>query len=147
MIITEGLDFEYERGYKYKFSAKKVWMQVPPQDVSSIKYEIIELISKEKVITNNSEKNLKLLVASETVKFTPKYPYEYEEDDNMTPKIYDALKVKNIDSNNWMALTEIEGFNYETGYEYELIVKKVTQAEPYSVRYVLIETISKEKKN
>lgn len=146
-IITEGLDFEYERGYEYKFSAKKVWMQVPPQDVSSIKYEIIELISKEKVITNNSEKNLKLLVASETVKFTPKYPYEYEEDDNMTPKIYDALKVKNIDSNNWMALTEIEGFNYETGYEYELIVKKVTQAEPYSVRYVLIETISKEKKN
>ena len=65
----------------------------------------------------------------------------------MTPKIYDALKVKNTDSDNWMALTEIEGFNYENGYEYELKVKKVTQAEPYSVKYVLIETISKEKKN
>ena len=146
-IITEGFDFDYERGYEYKFRVKKVWMQEPPQDVSSIKYEFIELFSKEKVITNDSEENLNLFVASETVKFTPKYPSEYEDEDNMTPKIYDALKVKNTDSDNWMALTEIEGFNYENGYEYELRVKKVTQAEPYSVKYVLIETISKEKKN
>ena len=65
----------------------------------------------------------------------------------MTLKIYKALKVKNTDSNNWMALTEIEGFNYDTGYEYELIVKKIIQAEPYAVRYVLIETVSKKKKN
>lgn len=146
-IITEGFDFEYERGYEYKFRVRKVWMQQPPQDVSSIKYQYIELLSKDKVITNDSEENLNLFVASETVKFTPKYPSEYEDEDNMTPKIYDALKVKNTDSDNWMALTEIEGFNYEDGYDYELKVKKETRAEPYSVKYVLIETISKEKKD
>ena len=146
-IITEGFDFEYERGYEYKLRVKKIWMQEPPQDVSSIKYEFIEFLSKEKVIINDSEENINLFVSSKTVKFTPKYPSEYEDEDNMTPKIYDALKVKTTDSNNWMALTEIEGFDYETGYEYELRVKKVTQAEPYSVKYVLLETISKEKKN
>ncbi|MDO5971395.1 DUF4377 domain-containing protein [Flavivirga aquimarina] len=146
-IITEGFDFDYERGYEFKFRVKKIWMQEPPQDVSSIKYEFIELLSKEKVITNDSEENLNQFVASETVKFTPKYPSEYEDEDNMATKIYDALKVKNTDSDNWMILTEIEGFNYENGYEYELRVKKVTQAEPYSVKYVLIEIISKEKKN
>lgn len=144
-IMTDGFDFDYERGYEYKFRAKKVWMQNPPQDVSSIKYEFIELLSKEKVITDDSEENINLFVSSETVKFTPKYPTEY--DDNMTPKIYDALKVKNTDSDNWMALTAIEGFDYEAGYEYELRVKKITQAEPYSEKYVLLETLSKERKN
>ena len=144
-IITEGFDFDYERGYEYKFSVKKVWMQDPPQDVSSIKYEFIELLSKEKVITNDREEDVNLFVSSETVKFTPKYPSEY--DDNMIPRIYNALKVKNNDSDTWMALTEIEGFDYETGYEYELSVKKVTHAEPYSVKYVLLETLLKERKN
>lgn len=144
-IITEGFDFDYERGYEYKLKVKKIWMQEPPQDVSSIKYEFIELLSKEKVITNDSEEDINLFVSSETVKFTPKYPSEYEDEDNLTPKIYDALEVKTTDSSNWMALMEIEGFDYEVGYEYELRVRKVTQAEPYSVKYVLLETISKEK--
>ena len=36
-IITECFEFEYERGYKYTFKAKKIWMSNPPQDVSSIK--------------------------------------------------------------------------------------------------------------
>jgi hypothetical protein len=145
-IITEGFDLDYERGYEYKLKVKKVWMQEPPQDVSSIKYEFIELLSKEKVITNDSEENLNLFVSSETVKFTPKYPFEYEDEDNAIPKIYDALKVKNTDSDNWMALTDIEGFDNESGYEYELTVKKITHAEPYSVKYVLLEIISKEEK-
>ncbi|MCW3786040.1 DUF4377 domain-containing protein [Plebeiibacterium sediminum] len=146
-IITDGFDFDYERGYEYKFRAKKVWMQEPPQDVFSIKYEFIELLSKERVIINDSEENINLFVSSKTVKFTPDYPSEYVDEENITPKIYDALNVKNTDSDNWMALTKIEGFNYETGYEYVLKVKKITQAEPYSVKYVLLETISKENKN
>ena len=143
-IITEGFDFNYERGYEYKLKVKKVWMKEPPLDVSSIKYEFIELLSKEKVITSDSEENLKLFVSSGTVKFTPKYPVEYEDDN--TPKIYDALKVKIINTDNWMVLTDIEGFDYETGYEYELSVKKVIQADPYSVKYVLLDILSKKEK-
>jgi hypothetical protein len=146
-ILTEGFNFDYERGYEYKLKVKKVWMQEPPQDVSSIKYVFIELLSKEKAITSNSEENIELFVSSETVKFTPKYPSEYEDEDNIIPKIYDALKVKIVGFDDWMAITEIEGFDYEAGYEYELSVKKITQADPYSVKYVLLRILSKEKKS
>ncbi len=144
-IITEGFDFEYERGYEYTFKVKKVWMKEPPQDVSSVKYIFVELLSKNKVITKDSEKNICLFVASETVKFTPKYPSEYEEG-GQAPKVYDALRVKENGTDNWMALTKIDGFSYEKGYEYALNVKKITQATPYSVRYVLLEVLSKNPK-
>jgi HEPN domain-containing protein len=141
--ITEGFNFDYERGFEYKLKVKKIWMLDPPQDVSSIKYVFLELVSKERVITENSEEIINLFVESETIKFTPKYPNEYQSD--QTPMIYDALKVK--DANNWMALTEIEGFDFEAGYEYELSVKKVTQAVPYAIKYVLVDVISKKIKS
>ena len=146
-IITEGFDFSYERGYEYTLKVKKVWMQNPPQDVSSIKYVFIELLTKKKVITKDSEKSLELFVSSQTVKFTPKYPSEYEKvAGGETPKIYDALHVKENGTNNWMALIKIEGFEYIKGYEYVLNVKKITQADPYSVRYVLLDIVSKTEK-
>jgi hypothetical protein len=143
-IITDGFNFDYEKGNEYILKVKKIWIKEPPQDVSSVKYVFIELLSKKKVITENSEKNIKLFVSSQTVKFTPKYPGEYENvAGGETPKIYDALHVKADGTNNWMALTKIEGFLYEKGYEYMLNAKKITQAEPYSVRYVLLDIISK----
>jgi hypothetical protein len=147
-IITEGFDFDYERGYEYTFKAKKVWMKDPPQDVSSVKYIFIGLLSKKKVITEDSEKNITLFVAPETVKFTPKYPNEYEEvAGGQMLKVYDALHVKEKGTNNWMALIGIEGFDYETGYEYMLNVKRITRAEPYAVSYVLLDILSKTEKN
>lgn len=147
-MLTEGFDFEYEKGYEYVFKVKKVWMQEPPQDASSIKYIFIEQLSKTKVITENSEENIHLFVSSETVKFTPNYPPEYEDIGGIQcPKVYDALYAKEEGSNLWMALTGIEGFNFEAGYEYVLDVKKITQAEPYSVRYILLDVLSKNVKN
>src|SRR5665648_35991 len=145
-IITEGFDINYERGYKFTLRVKKVWMYEPPQDASSIKYIFIELLSKEKVITEDSEENIELFVSSQTVKFTPKFPGEYEEDESH-PKIYNALLVKKIGTDSWMALTKIEGFDFEEGYEYMLNVKKMTQAEPYSVSYILQNINSKTLKN
>ncbi len=147
-ILVEGLqDFNYERGYRYTFSAKKIWMAEPLQDVSSIKYVVTRLLSKDKVITSDSEDEMTLFVASETVKFIPRYRPEYEVNDESSPNIYDALHVKEAGTNSWMAIIDIEGFNYEAGYEYEIRVKKVTKAEPYSVRYVLLDIVSKEKKS
>lgn len=143
-IITEGFDFDYERGYEYTFKVKKIWMHNPPQDVSSIKYVFIELLSKKKVITENSEKDIELFVSSKTVKFTPNYPREFE--DGEVPKIYDALHVKETNTYAWITLVDIEGFNFEEGFEYLLNVKKVTQAEPYSVKYVLLDILSKKEK-
>jgi hypothetical protein len=146
-IITDGFNFNYERGYEYILKVKKIWMQNPPQDVSSVKYVFIELLTKKKVITKDSEKNIELFVSSQTVKFTPKYPSEYEKGaGGEVPKIYDALRVKENGTDNWMALTKIEGFDYIKDYEYVLNVKKITQADPYSVRYVLLDIVSKTEK-
>ena len=144
-IIFEDLNIDYERGYKYTLKAKKVWMHEPPQDVSSIKYVYIELLSKEKVITENSEEIIELLVLSETVRFTPEYPSEFEADES--PKIYNALHTKKNGTDDWMTLTVIEGFDFEDGYEYVLNVKKITQADPYLVRYILLDIKSKTLKN
>jgi hypothetical protein len=145
-ILTENFDLKYERGYKYTLKVKKVWMHEPPQDASSIKYVFIELLSKEKAITQNSEEEIELFVSSKTVKFTPKFPGEYEGNESY-PKIYNALQVKKTGTNDWMALTKIEGFDFEEGFEYVINVEKVTQAEPYSVKYMLLKTVSKIKKN
>ncbi len=140
-IIVDNFEIDYERGYEYKFEAKKIWMQNPPQDVSSVKYVIIKSVSKTKVITEDSEQNVQLLIAPETVPFTPKYPNELDGDGKL--KVYDALRVNEVGTNNWLALKNIEGFNFEAGYEYVIDAKKVTTAEPYSVKYVLVSVISK----
>lgn len=85
-----------------------------------------------------------LFVSSETVRYSPLYPLEYNEDG--FPKIYDALFAKKEGSTSWMGIIEIEGFTYEEGYEYSLKVKEVIEADPYSKRYALIEILSKEEK-
>ena len=146
-ILTEGINVSenYERGYRFTYKAKKVWMDNPPQDVSSIKYVFTELVSKERVISKDSEEDMTLFVSSETVKYSPQYPIEYDEDG--LPRVYDALLAKKVGTTNWMGIIEIEGFEYEEGYEYNLKVKEIVEAEPYSKRYVLVEILSKERKD
>ncbi|MFV0506543.1 MAG: DUF4377 domain-containing protein [Bacteroidales bacterium] len=138
-ILIEGLEFEYNRGYRYMFKAKKIWMSNPPQDVSNIKYRIKELLSKEKMVKSDSEEELTLIVASETVKFLPRYRSDIEN------RIYDALSVRVAGVETPIAIIEVEGFNHEPGYKCTIRVKKYTQANPYHVRYSLLEVISKEK--
>ncbi|MFV0506498.1 MAG: DUF4377 domain-containing protein [Bacteroidales bacterium] len=140
-IIIDGIDFEYERGYRYTFKAKKIWMTDPPQDVSSVKYNIEELLSKERIITSNKEEELKLTVAPNTVKFLPCYRSDLKN------QIHDALSVKEVGTEGNMAIVSIENFDYESGYEYTIRVKKSTQAEPYSIKYTLLEVISKTKQD
>lgn len=154
-IIFEGSDnFDYERGYEYKLKVKKVWMQDPPQDVASVKYIFIELLSKEKVIKDDTEKDIEVVVSDKTVKFTPRYPTEYEQVETESgeiyerPKVYDALYMEeNGDNSKKILVTGIDGFDYEEGYEYILSIKKKIQAEPYAVEYSLIEIISKEERD
>jgi len=143
-IITEGINFRenYERGYRFTYKAKKVWMNNPPEDVSSIKYVFTEIVSKEKIILEDSEEDMILFVSSETVKFSPRYPSEYDEDGY--PKVYDALFAKKEGTTKWMCIIEIGNFEYEEGYEYSIKVKEIIEAEPYSKRYALVEILSKE---
>lgn len=102
----------------------------------------LEQLSKKKTITEDSEENLELIVASKTVKFTPKFPNEYEETGS-SPNIYRALHAKMTGTDNWMALIEIEGFYYEERSEYILTVRKINRAEPYLIRFILIDINSR----
>nr|WP_319400323.1 DUF4377 domain-containing protein [uncultured Carboxylicivirga sp.] len=141
-IIVEGLDFEYQRGYRYTFLATKVKMANPPADVSSIKYILNELVSKTKVITQNSEEEFNLGVAAQTIPFIPCFPTPVNEDGS--PVVYDAMRAIQEGSDSWMAIVNIEGFEYEPGYQYLLKVKKIVTATPYSKRFVLVDVLSKE---
>ncbi|QQY34713.1 DUF4377 domain-containing protein [Chryseobacterium gleum] len=62
-----------------------------------------------------------------------------------------CLQVKENDSENWTNFySSIEGFTYEPGYEYVLKVKteKIENppADASSIRYTLVEQVSKTKK-
>lgn len=41
--------FDYEEGYVYDLMVRKIPVEDPPQDASSIKYELVRILSKEKV--------------------------------------------------------------------------------------------------
>lgn len=141
--ITEGLDYnnDYERGYEYKYKVEKVWMQDPPLDVSSVKYRFLKLLSKKKVITENSEKNIQLYVLPQKVEYVPRF---YKDDITGVAQRNSATLAKNMSSEEWIALFEIEGFDFDAGYEYVVNVKELTIAEPYSKSYSLVDVVSKD---
>ncbi len=138
-ILTNGdssfNNFDYEKGFEYKIEAKKTFLKNPPQDGSSIIFEFIKIISKTKVITQNSEQLIELQVGPAKVGFISR----------SQNGIQQALFVKENTETNMKPLLEIEGFNFEEGYKYKLSVKKIIQAEPYSVKYILLDVVLKEK--
>lgn len=93
-ILMEGFDFDLEWGYEYTFTAKKVWMSNPPQDVSSIKYIFAGPLTSKKVITEDSEKEVEVFVHPETVKYTPREFYASGNEEDV--KVYDALLIRSV---------------------------------------------------
>ena len=137
-LLTSGQsiydNIEYEKGYEYKIEARKIFLKNPPQDGASIEFEFIKSLSKKKAITQNNELQIEMEVGPTKVEFISL-------SQNKPQK---GLLVKENGENKMKPLLGIEGFNYEEGYTYMLSVKKVIQAEPYSVTYVLVDIISKE---
>ncbi|MBJ7880461.1 DUF4377 domain-containing protein [Gelidibacter salicanalis] len=137
-ILTNGGDFSdnfnYEKGYEYKIEARKIFLKNPPQDGSSIIFEFVKIISKTKVVTQDSEQQIEMEVGPTKVGFISRSLNEIQE----------ALFVKENGDTHMKPLLEIEGFNHEEGYEYQLNVKKIIEAEPYSVKYILVDIVSQE---
>lgn len=136
-IIFEGLDIDYQRGYEYRLKAKKIWMSNPPMDVSNVKYVITKLISKEKVITEPTQNIIEITVKPELVEYFQIFPNNYDE--NGIPKQIDAMLAFNTKTSEPIIIAEIAGFDYEEGKEYLLEVKKITEPDPFSVRYELVD--------
>jgi hypothetical protein len=127
-------NLEYKKGYEYKVKVRKIFLKNPPLDASSIKFEFIKRLSKKKIITQNSEQQIEMEVAPIKTGFIP----------ILEKEIQQALLVKENGEHNVKPLIGIEGFNYEEGYQYKLSVKKMIEAEPYSVKYILLAIVSKE---
>jgi len=138
-VLTSGGssfdDFDYEKGYQYKVKARKTTLANPPQDGSSIVYDYLETISKKKVVTENSEQQSEIEVGPKKVGYIARSQNGRQE----------AFFIKENGVENTKLVVGIENFNFEEGNRYKLKVKKVIQAEPYTVKYILIEVVSKVK--
>lgn len=137
-IITEGFDFEYKPGYEYSFKAKKVWMAEPPQDVSSIKYVFVGPLKKKQIIVEDQQTNFQVKISPQLVQFAPRFT-KTESD----PDVLDTFMGRETDSNELIVFREIEGFEFEEGYNYLLDIRKEVSANPYTVKYVLNEVLEK----
>lgn len=137
-LLTSGEsiydNLEYEKGYEYKIEAKKIFLKNPPQDGSSVEFEFIKTLSKKKAITQNNELRIEMEVGPTKVGFISLSQNEPQQ----------GLLVKENGEIKMKPLLGIEEFNYEEGYKYKLSVKKIIQAEPYSVKYILVDIISQE---
>ncbi len=102
----------------------------------------MEQLSKKKEVTENSEKDIQLYVLPQKVEYSPWIVKKAIADG--TSQRYDALHARNEKTGEWMALLEIEGFDFENGYEYVINVRETTQADPYEKRYTLLDVVSKE---
>lgn len=127
-------DMDYKKGFEYKVKLKKTTLKEPLMDASGIRYEFIKILSKKKVITQNSEEQIEMEIAPKRIGFLPISQEEVQQ----------VLLVKENGADDMKPLIGIEGFNYEEGYKYKLSVKKMIQAEPYQVKYVLLDILSKE---
>lgn len=84
-------------------------------------------------------KEITIWVDSQTTEYTP-----WGSD-----MLYEGIKIKESENDDWqvLPLNGIEGFAYEAGYEYKLLVLKTTLANPpmdaSSVTYRLIEIVEK----
>ena len=138
-VLTSGGssfdDFDYEKGYEYKVKARKTTLANPPQDASSIVYDYLETISKKKVVTENSEQQIEIEVGPKKLGYIARSQNGRQE----------AFFIKENGAENTKIVTAIDNFNFEEGNRYKLKVKKVIQAEPYVLKYILIEVVSKVK--
>lgn len=126
-------NFDYQKGYSYLIKAKKTTLKNPPQDGSSVLYDYIETLSKERVITQDSTAEILITVSPNKVKYTFR-----------NGETGDAFLIREEGSPNLRVVTKIENFDFKEGTTYKVAVVKTIQAEPYKVTYESLEIVSEE---
>lgn len=135
----EGIEgFTYEQGYEYQLRVKAEQLSDPPQDGSSIRYTLLEQISKipaHSVIPAHP---------TFTMEVAPT-PVSYYE------RLYLGVRFPEAGINEWQPWPfPIEGFDYEPGYTYRLSIGTSVVPSPespggyFTVRYSLLELLGKE---
>lgn len=127
-------NFNYQKGYKYKLKATKITLNHAPQEGANTTYEYLETLSKEKVLDRDIESEITIEVAPVKINFMP-----------IGKEPQSTYLTKATTEHTPRPITSIEGFDFEKGYTYRLLVKKIIQATPYKERYILSKIISKNK--
>ncbi len=121
--------FEYEEGFLYDLLIEEQTVENPPAGGSSIKWVLVEVLDTTPVNIST------IIVGPEQV-----------ECEGAGPQL--CYQVKNNPEEDWQLFySQIEGFQFEPGYEYELLVAEVPVKNPpadaSTVQYILVEEVSK----
>lgn len=136
--VYEGIEgFDYEPGYEYKLRIKAKQLADPPQDASSVRYSLLELISKTPARSNIPDSYYPTF----TMEVAPEPVSYYGE-------LYLSVRFPEVGLNDWQRWPfRIEGFDYEQGYSYKLKVgTSVVGVDEgyYTVQYSVLEMLDKQ---
>ena len=136
--VYEGIEgFDYEPGYEYKLRIKAKQLAEPPQDASSVRYSLLELISKTPARSNIPDSYYPTF----TMEVAPEPVSYYGE-------LYLSVRFPEVGLNDWQRWPfRIEGFDYEQGYSYKLKVgTSVVGVDEgyYTVQYSVLEMLDKQ---
>lgn len=127
--------FEYEKGYEYKLIVKEELVENPPAGGSSLRWSLVSVESKEPVPIAEDVIEKTIYVGPELVDCTGVAPQKC------------ILVKEDPDGEYTLFYDQIEGFNFEEGYEYELVIREEQVENPpadaSSIKWSLIEEVSK----
>jgi heat shock protein HslJ len=137
MLFYDQIDgFVYEEGYEYKLIVKEEQVENPPAGGSSLRYSLVSVEYKEPVPIAGEGVEKTVFVAPELVDCTGVAPQK-------------CMLVKhNPEDEYTLFYDQIEGFKYEEGYEYELVILEEQVEDPpadaSSISWILVREVSKE---
>jgi hypothetical protein len=126
--------FEFEEGFEYELEVQVDPVANPPADASSLEYTLLRILNKQPVA--REPEVVTMYVGPELVDCVGAGPMK-------------CMQVKTDPDAEYLDFyDQIEGFDYEEGYEYELIVqvdpRENPPADASSLQYTLIEQVDKQ---
>ncbi len=141
--------FTYEEGYEYELLVKEETVENPPADASSRKWTLVEEVSKTAVAAAAAEpaaETQELQHAADGEVATMYVGPELVECTGVGPQTCMQVKM-NPEDDYTLFYNQIEGFNFEPGNEYELLVLVEAVENPpadgSSLKYTLVEEVSR----
>ena len=128
--------FDYEEGFEYELEVEVEQVENPPAGGSSLKWTLVRILNKQAVPIAAEGEMKTVFVGPELVDCVGVAPQKC------------MLVKENPEYEYTLFYDQIEGFEYEEGYEYELVVQEEhvenPPADASSTRWVLVSVESKE---
>ena len=141
--------FDYGEGYEYELRIKEEAVENPPADASTIKWTLVEEVSKtpvEAIIADTPPQDEETETAASGEEMTMYVGPELVDCEGAGPQSCMLVKM-NPEDDYMFFYDQIEGFTFEPGFEYELLVlvEQVENppADASSLKYTLIEEVDK----